>query len=124
MDDPEIEALLRQYRPAAPPSELGDRIGRLPSHQVIQSPDSGRTWPWAVAAAALLAIYLGLDATARRANVGQPDGPDPQRVQAVADALGPTAGNRTVAEWIVRQEMRADREAPVAQPTFQEFDRR
>ena len=124
MDDPEIEALLRQYRPAAPATALGDRISQSANHQVAQSPDSPRTWPWAVAAAALLAISLGLQATPRAANAGQPDGPDPQRMQAVAEALGPTAGNRTVAEWIVRQEMRADRDAPVAQPTFQEFDRR
>jgi hypothetical protein len=124
MQDRDIEALLRQYRPAGPARELGDRISQSPIHQIAQSPDSPRTWPWAVAAAALLAISLGLHVTPRAANDGQPDGPDPQRVQAVAAALGPTAGNRMVAEWIVRQEMRADRDARVALPTFQEFDRR
>ena len=57
--DPEIEQLLSRYRPAEPKSELWDEISNLPHLQMSKSP---RTWPWALAAAALLVITVVLNA--------------------------------------------------------------
>jgi hypothetical protein len=48
-----IEDALRRYRPSGPPASLRDRV---------LVPPVGRTWPWAAAAAALLAVTLGLQA--------------------------------------------------------------
>ena len=47
MTDPEIEDLLRRYRPAGPCGDLRARI--VAGNQV-----TGRAWPWAAAAAVLL----------------------------------------------------------------------
>jgi hypothetical protein len=50
MNDEELEELLRRVRPAGPGPELRRRIiagGRVP-----------RTWPWALAAAILLAVAV------------------------------------------------------------------
>ena len=47
MTDPEIEDLLRRYRPAGPGGDLRARI-------VAASQVTGRAWPWAAAAAVLL----------------------------------------------------------------------
>jgi len=46
MTDPEIEELLRRYRPAGPAGDLRARI--VAGNQV-----TGRAWPWAAAAAVL-----------------------------------------------------------------------
>jgi hypothetical protein len=51
-----IEDTLRRYRPSGPPATLRDRV---------LAPPVGRTWPWAAAAAALLAVTLGLQAATR-----------------------------------------------------------
>lgn len=53
MTDRELDDLLRRYRPAGPPPELCARIaaGVAPA---------ARTWPWAAAAAALLAAVCAL----------------------------------------------------------------
>jgi hypothetical protein len=48
MDEHGIESVLRRYRPVGPPADLQARILA-----------ARRTWPWAVAAAALLALTLG-----------------------------------------------------------------
>lgn len=81
MTDPELEDLLRQYRPAAPSPELR-------AHVVAALPAVHRTWPWAAAAAALLAATLGLQAA--RAQILSP--PDPERavpeLQLPIDVLG------------------------------------
>jgi hypothetical protein len=55
----EIEELLSRYRPIGPRSELSDQISKFPDSHFSKS-----TWPWAVAAAALLAITVGLHAAA------------------------------------------------------------
>jgi len=83
--DEEIEALLSRYRPIARTGEL--RLTPAP-----------RTWPWAVAAAALLAITIGLHAGVSPA----PEPPlDQARVQAIADQLGGGPMARTLAESMV-----------------------
>ena len=85
MKDEEIEALLGRYRPIARTGEL--RLGRAP-----------RAWPWAMAAAALLAITIGLHAGVSPA----PEPPlDQARVQAIADQLGGGPIARIVAESMV-----------------------
>jgi hypothetical protein len=48
MTDPELDDLLRRYRPAGPPAELRARL-------IASAAPMPRTWPWAAAAAALLA---------------------------------------------------------------------
>jgi hypothetical protein len=63
MNDPEIEDLLRRYRPAGPSSDLRARI-------LGDTTPVGRTWPWAVAAAVLLAATLYLHAASNRLAVG------------------------------------------------------
>lgn len=99
MNDQDIEALLRRYRP----------VTQLPEYPIT---GSSRTWPWAVAAAALLAITVGLHGAAVPA-LDAPSSVDEQRVQAIIDDLGGPQ-NRRLAEWIARQEARADREARLA----------
>ena len=53
MTDNELDDLLRRYRPLAPPPELRARL-------VAAEPHGARAWPWAAAAAVLLAATLGL----------------------------------------------------------------
>jgi hypothetical protein len=86
-DDP-LEALLARYRP----------IARVPP---LRPPREGRTWPWAVAAAALLAITVGLHAAVPPAPEPPPDA---RRVQALTEQLGGGDEVRAMAERIVRAE--------------------
>ena len=53
--DDDLEAALRRYRPADPSSELRARVLMPPTQ-------ARRTWPWSVAAAALLAVAVGFGA--------------------------------------------------------------
>jgi|tagenome__1003787_1003787.scaffolds.fasta_scaffold20776684_2 hypothetical protein len=106
MQDSELEALLNRYRPADPPGGLEDRLLEQPA-LVFRDP---RTWPWAVAAAALLAVTIGLHVAALAASSAGADPLDAQRVQVVAEQIdGPAA--RVLAEDIVRQEQRAEERA-------------
>ncbi|MEO7273921.1 MAG: hypothetical protein ABI211_18135 [Vicinamibacterales bacterium] len=57
--DHDLEAALRRYRPAAQTSELRARV-------LTPATQARRTWPWAVAAAALLAIAVGFSAAGGR----------------------------------------------------------
>jgi hypothetical protein len=109
MQDSELEALLKKYRPVDPPHGLERRIFDPPPGRIART--ERRTWPWAVAAAALLAITVGLHAFSISASPTRPGVVlDEQRVQAVADEIGgPNA--RVGAEHIVRQEQRADADA-------------
>lgn len=59
MSDPELEDLLRRYRPAGPPPDLRARIVAGPA-------PVPRTWPWAAAAAALLAMVCVTQLATRR----------------------------------------------------------
>ena len=104
MQDREIENLLRRYRPAEPSDALFDQITKSPDHQITKS-----TWPWAVAAAALLAITVGLHAAVVPAPEPLPlvDG---ARVQAIVDDLGGSPEVRVMAESIARREAMLERE--------------
>ena len=107
----DIEELLNRYRPGAPPPDLWNRISKSP-----------RTWPWAVAAAALLAITLGLHGAVVPAPTAGP-AVDTQRVKAIAEELGSTPGSEIMAEWMARQEARAEQDARAARATAVEIVR-
>jgi len=62
MDERDIEQLLGRYRPADPPASFDERISELIAAAGRRKP---RVWPWAAAAAALLAITVGLHAGTR-----------------------------------------------------------
>lgn len=103
-EDTKIEELLSRYRPADPRSDLWVQISTFPPSQIFKS-----TWPWAVAAAALLAITVGLHA----AVVAAPESSllvDAARVQAIVDELGGGPENRTVAESIAHREAMLEQE--------------
>jgi hypothetical protein len=93
------EDLLRKYRPVGPPGDLRARL--LVPEQVA--------WPWAVAAAALLALTVGLHAaTGSRARgeyaaLGDPF-PFDLRVAMIADTLGGGEDARRRAWLLVNQE--------------------
>ena len=117
--DAEIEALLSRYQPAAPPSDLWQQISKSPDSQISKSP---RTWPWAVAAAALLTITLGLHGAVLPAPDAPPD-VETQRVEAIVEELGRTPGSQVIAEWIARREARAEQDARAARAAAVEMVR-
>jgi hypothetical protein len=106
VDDRQVEDLLKRYQPAGPPASLRTRcLAPLPV---------SRVWPWATAAAALLAITFALDAAAADATAGAgivvaPD-PAAKAVAELAETLGGDAAARQVAEQIVVEQVRHDRE--------------
>ena len=117
--DAEIERLLSRYRPAEPRRELWDHISTFPHSKISKSP---RTWPWAIAAAALLTVTLGLHG----AVVPAPDATpavDTQRVNAIEEELGRAPGSEVLAEWIARRELRAEQDARAARATSLEVVR-
>jgi len=61
VNDQDLEQLLNRYRPAGPADDLLPRIITSPDRQLRKSP---RAWPWAVAAAALLAVTMALHVSA------------------------------------------------------------
>src|SRR5687768_10440178 len=104
--DADIEEILSRYRPAGPRSDLWAEISTFPHSQISKSE---RVWPWAVAAAALLAVSVGLHA----AVLPPPETSslvDPVRVQAIVEQLGGSPENRVMAEWIARREAMLERE--------------
>jgi len=66
--DSDLESRLRRYRPAGPAPDLRERV-------LTRSPQVRRTWPWAVAAAALLAIAVGFGVAGGGLNGETPDEP-------------------------------------------------
>jgi hypothetical protein len=108
--DGDIKELLSRYRPAGPRGDLWAEISTFPHSQISKSE---RTWPWAVAAAALLAVSVGLPA----AVLPPPETSslvDAARVQAIVDQLGGSPENRIMAEWIARREAMLERERLVS----------
>ena len=90
MNDRDLEQLLARCRPADPASSLDDRIARLTAAPARGEP---RVWPWAAAAAALLAITVALHAPAASGNTAG---------AAVADPLIQQLGGDAVATDVVR----------------------
>lgn len=101
MQDHDIENLLRRYRPVGPPADLHARLA-----------PARRAWPWAAAAAALLAITLGARAGIESVAAQVPTLPDPA-TQAIAELtrlLGGDAAARQTAElMILNQQMQRER---------------
>jgi len=97
MDDRDVEALLARYRPAHPDPEFESRLSFRLKAEATES--SGRTWPWAVAAAALLAITIGLHAASREGAVEQPASVDAAATLSLE--LGGDDVGRRAAEFIL-----------------------
>jgi len=105
------EDLLRKYRPVGPPSGLRARI-LVPERA---------TWPWALAAAALLFLTIALHAATRSLGAADPPtpafGPD-ARIAFIAHALGDGEEARRTATFIVMEEERRSALPPVAAATL------
>jgi hypothetical protein len=99
MNDHDIEDLLRRHRPAGPLPALRARILSAPIR-------SRRVWPWAVAAAALLAAAVSLQISAREIRTGM--GPQPvqpfidEREGALRALIGGDADFTQALEWETR----------------------
>ena len=78
MTDPELDELLRRYRPAAPPAELRARL-------IASAAPMPRTWPWAAAAAALLAAVCVTQLWTRNLYEGVRHTVVPARASALTD---------------------------------------
>jgi hypothetical protein len=102
-NDSAIERRLRQYRPAGPSDSLRERC--------LTPPREVRVWPWATAAAALLAIAFGLQIVSARAVTSAdlaagPASRDSAAVMAaLGDAVGDGAAARPLTELIVVEEL-------------------
>jgi hypothetical protein len=96
-----IEGALRRYRPSGPPAALRDRV---------LAPPVGRTWPWAAAAAALLAVTLGAGGDAARIWNGLPAPPDALLGEFERRALGEAGVDDFTLQLIADERLRAARE--------------
>jgi hypothetical protein len=92
MNDHDLEATLRRYRPVGPPADLG-------AHVLA----ARRTWPWAAAAAALLAVALGARAAVDSVVARIPAVPDPtsQAIAELTERLGGDATARQAVELML-----------------------
>jgi hypothetical protein len=112
MNDEDLEQLLRRYEPAAPSPLLRARVLRPPVR-------TRSAWPWAAAAAALLAVSVWLGSSAERlmqrseVNVDVAARQRSLEVEALTEMVGDADNPRTLAEWMI-QRRDADRaiEAP------------
>jgi hypothetical protein len=97
MTDDEVQDFLRGVQPTGPRPELRARIF---------APRQMRIWPWAAAAAVLLAATVSLYTTANRLTVAAVDTSDPtdETVAALAEMLGDGAESRAIAELILAME--------------------
>lgn len=110
MDDREIRALLEKYRPAEPPPDLQASV-----HQLADSAIRRLTWPWAVAAAALLVIAVALHGRATGPTLQTPT---PTASQ-LADGLGDSPDAVAAADFILWSRLTVGRPAvdlPSASP--------
>jgi hypothetical protein len=99
MNDHELEESLLKYRPAEPAADLARRI-TASTDQIPAKP----IWPWAIAAAALLAVTVGLHGVGL---AGTPDDPHAALQREIADVTASLGGDpldRTVAVLIVQRE--------------------
>jgi len=84
MNDENLERLLRRYEPVPPSASLRARV--------VGTHGSRRAWPWAVAAAALVVLTVGLQAASARllrdvAGAVQPNA-QTEEVDALATMMG------------------------------------
>jgi hypothetical protein len=108
MNEPELDDLLRRYRPAGPPPALRARV-------MAGVPDVRRTWPWAAAAAALLAatVYLHQSADDAVARTSTRFASDVRRqaIASLSEMLGGDASAQMIAELTISaDEFRAERD--------------
>jgi hypothetical protein len=86
MNDDQLPDLLRRLQPAGPRPELRARI--------VESATPRRVWPWAVAAAALLALVTGLQVSASsvrrdmRASITVAGPEEPSELDVLRDTFG------------------------------------
>jgi hypothetical protein len=108
MSDPELDELLRRYRPAAPPPELRNRLTVLRSMR--------RTWPWATAAAALFVVTCGLQISTERIYrvLGNSAGPEQSSPLDQLPALKEALGDDPFIRSTLAEEERRERELPRA----------
>lgn len=97
MDDDKVRELLGRYRPAGPPAVLRARVLATP---VL----AARTWPWAAAAAALLAATVGFHAAANRAIATVAEPAETLSVEALAALMGGTDEARRASALIVEEQ--------------------
>lgn len=97
MDDDKVRELIGRYRPVGPSSDLRERALGASTHPTP-------TWPWAAAAAALLAATVGLHAATNRAIAAVTPPADRLSVDALATAMGGTEDARQAAELIVTEQ--------------------
>ena len=103
MHEHDVEQLLRRYRPVGPPSELAARI--------VGDTSSRRIWPWAAAAAALLALTLGAKAASERlvGTMAMPPDPIVTAADDLIDRFGTDETSRRLVEsMIAEQQIRAE----------------
>ena len=98
-DDNDLENLLRRYEPVGPSASLRARV--------VGARTSSRTWPWAAAAAALLALSVWLGASAERLmQRNEVDVAASQRlreVNALTEIIGDAENPRALAEWMIER---------------------
>ena len=97
MDDERVRDLLGRYHPTGPPADLRERA-------LTVSSKPPRTWPWAAAAAALLAATVGFHAAANRAIATVAERADPLSVEALAALMGGTEEARRASALIVEEQ--------------------
>jgi hypothetical protein len=98
MGEDKVRELFGRYQPVGPLPDLRERALRASTHPL-------RTWPWAAAAAALLAAAIGLQVATSRllARVAAPA--VSLSVDALAAAMGGDEAARAVARLIVEEQM-------------------
>jgi hypothetical protein len=106
MKDSDIEDLLRNYRPVAPPVAL--------RHRILATAHVPRIWPWASAAAALLVLGVTFQLATRSeaASAEMHFGPSASAsvTDNLTDMLGGDRRARALAEFIVvAQQVRSER---------------
>jgi hypothetical protein len=113
MDDDKVRELLGRYRPVGPPRGLRERALAVPARPA-------RAWPWAAAAAALLAVTLGLHAAADRSIAGVAMPMDPVSVDALTEMMGGDEEAQRAAQLIVAE--RLIRDVPDQRDVHNEFE--
>lgn len=93
MDDDKVRELLDRYRPLGPAGELRDRALR-------GATKVGRTWPWATAAAVLLAATVAIQVATTSA-LGRITPPPADSTSALANAMGGGEEAQRAAQLII-----------------------